>query len=138
MHAEALRDVPVGSAESPTAQPFEVWRAETLEGPSALPDLSLVAILDDAVVGWAGLAALTNQPGVAENLLTGVRSSARGRGIASALKREQAWRAKRAGFHRIETTNDEANAAMRAVNAKLGFTPEPVWLLVRGPLVERG
>ena len=72
---------------------------------------------------------------MAENLLTGVRRSARGRGIATALKREQARRAKEAGLRRIETTNDEANAPMRAVNARLGFEAEPVWLLVRGPLM---
>ena len=61
-------------------------------------------------------------------------AKARGRGIATALKREQARRAKRAGFRRIETVNDEENAPMRAVNARLGFEAEPVWLLVRGPL----
>lgn len=134
VHAEALRDVPVGS-EAPTARPFDAWRAETIDGPDALLDLSLVALRGDDVVGWAGLAAISGEPGVAENLLTGVRREARGFGIATALKREQAWRAKQAGFRRIETVNDEANAPMRAVNARLGFEAEPVWLLVRGPLV---
>jgi GNAT superfamily N-acetyltransferase len=133
VHAETLRDVPVGS-EAPTARPFDAWRAETVDGPDALLDLSLVALFGDDVVGWAGLAALSGEPGVAENLLTGVLREARGHGIATALKREQAWRAKRAGFRRIETVNDEANAPMRAVNARLGFEAEPVWLLVRGPL----
>jgi GNAT superfamily N-acetyltransferase len=134
VHAETLRDVPVGS-EAPTARPFDAWRAETVDGPDALLDLSLVALLGDDVVGWAGLAAHSGEPGVAENLLTGVLREARGGGIATALKREQAWRAKRAGFRRIETVNDEANAPMRAVNARLGFEAEPVWLLVRGPLL---
>jgi GNAT superfamily N-acetyltransferase len=133
VHAEALRDVPVGS-EAPTARPFDAWRAETVDGPDALLDLSLVALLGDDVVGWAGLAVHSGEPGVAENLLTGVLREARGGGIATALKREQAWRAKRAGLRRIETVNDEANAPMRAVNARLGFEAEPVWLLVRGPL----
>ncbi len=50
------------------------------------------------------------------------------------MKREQARRAKEAGLRRIETTNDKANAPMRAVNGRLGFEAEPVWLLVRGPL----
>lgn len=132
--ALALRDVPVGS-EAPTARPYEEWVAETIDAPDALPGLSLVALVDGEVVGWAGLCALSGEEGTAENLLTGVLREARGRGIATALKTEQARRAKRAGFLRIETVNDEANVPMRAVNARLGFEAEPVWLLVRGPLV---
>ena len=134
VHAVALRDVPVGS-EAPTAHPFREWLAETVDAPGSLPDLSLVAILDGEVVGWAGLAALSGGEETAENLLTGVRREARGHGIATALKVEQARRARLAGFLRIETVNDEGNAPMRAVNARLGFEAEPIWLLVRGPLV---
>lgn len=132
VHATALRDVPVGS-EAPTARPFDEWRASTVDAPDALPGLSLVALVGDEVVGWSGLEA-TADPEVAENELTGVLRPWRGRGIATALKREQALRARRAGLARIETTNDEANAPMRAVNARLGFQPEPAWLLMRGPL----
>lgn len=133
VHASALGDVPVGS-EAPTARPYEEWRASTVDSPDALPALSLVALVGDEVVGWSGLEA-TSDPDVAENELTGVLRAWRGRGIATALKREQALRAKHAGLQRIETTNDEANAPMRAVNARLGFEPQPAWLLVRGPLV---
>jgi len=130
----ALRDVPVGS-EAPSAAPYGEWLAETVEAPGALPGLSLVALLDGEAVGWSGLAELAGQERTAENLLTGVLPEARGRGIATALKVEQARRAKQAGFLRIETVNDEENAAMRAVNARLGFEAEPIWLLMRGPLV---
>jgi GNAT superfamily N-acetyltransferase len=133
VEVETIRDIPVGP-EAPTARPFAAWHAETIDAPGALPDLSLVALDGSGVIGWSGLAALGGEEGVAENLLTGVRRVARGRGIATALKLEQAHRAKLAGFRRIETTNDEANAPMRAVNARLGFKSEPVWLLVRGPL----
>ncbi len=129
----ALRDVPVGS-EAPTPRPYAEWVSETVDAPGALPELSLLALVGGEVVGWAGLAALSGGKEVAENLLTGVRPEARGRGIATALKIEQARRARRAGFVRIETVNDEGNAPMRAVNARLGFEPEPVWLLLRGPL----
>jgi predicted GNAT superfamily acetyltransferase len=100
-----------------------------------LPGLSLVALLDGEAVGWSGLAELARQERTAENLLTGVLPEARARGIATALKVEQARRARQAGFLRIETVNDENNAPMRAVNARLGFEAEPIWLLVRGPLV---
>jgi hypothetical protein len=32
------------------------------------------------------------------------------------------------------TSNDEANVAMRGINARLGYEPEPAYLFVRGPL----
>ncbi len=133
VHAIALRDVPVGS-EAPTSRPYDEWVSETVDAPGSLPALSLLALVDGEVVGWAGLAALSGEEGAAENLLTGVRPEARGRGIATALKIEQARRARNAGFRRIETVNDEGNAPMRAVNARLGFAPEPTWLLMHGPL----
>ena len=93
VHAETLRDVPVGP-EAPTAAPVREWRAETLDGPAALPDLSLVAI--STARSSAGQASRRSPASRASpmNLLTGVRREARGRGIATALKREQAWRAK--------------------------------------------
>jgi GNAT superfamily N-acetyltransferase len=132
---EAARDVPVG-AERPEPRPFEVWRADTVDGPDALPHLCLVALVDGTAVGWSGLCA-TGDDGVAENMLTGVLRTVRGRGLATALKREQAWRAREAGLHAIETTNDDGNAPMRAVNDRLGFAPLPTWVLVRGPLRDR-
>ncbi len=132
VEAEAVIDIPIG-AERLAPRPYTGWLADTVESPDALLDLSLVAVCGGEVVGWSGLAS-TGEGGVAENQLTGVRRAFRARGIATALKREQAWRARAAGLRRIETTNDEANDPMRAVNARLGFEPEPTWLTVRGPL----
>ncbi len=132
VEVEAVIDVPVG-AERLSPRPYAGWLAETVESPDALLDLCLVAVRGGEVVGWSGLAP-TGEDGVAENQLTGVRRAFRGRGIATALKREQAWRARGAGIRRIETTNDEANDPMRAVNARLGFEAEATWLTVRGPL----
>jgi GNAT superfamily N-acetyltransferase len=131
---EAARDVPVG-ADRPEPRPFATWRSDTLEGPDALPDLCLVALADGAAVGWSGLCA-TGEEGVAENMLTGVLRAWRGRGVATALKREQAWRARVAGLEAIETTNDDENAPMRAVNDRLGFAPLPAWVLVRGRVAD--
>jgi predicted GNAT superfamily acetyltransferase len=133
VEVEIVADVPTGS-ELMTPRSYDAWRADTIDAPDALPALCLVALVGDQVVGWTGLSALAEE-GVAENQLTGVVHAWRGRGIATALKREQAWRAKQAGLRRIETTNDEVNGPMRAVNLRLGFEPEPVWLSVQGPLV---
>ena len=128
---EAVPDIPAEAAF--TAYPFDVWRANLLESPGALPHLCIVALDGDEVVGYSGLLALAGQPGTAENQLTGVKRAWRGRGIATALKREQARRVFAAGFERITTYNDEVNAPMRAVNTGLGFAPQPPVIMVRGP-----
>jgi hypothetical protein len=78
IEVETTGDIPVGP-EALTPRSFEEWRTETVDAPNALPDLSLVALDGDDVVGWSGLAALGDD-GVAENQLTGVRRRARGRG----------------------------------------------------------
>jgi hypothetical protein len=53
--------------------------------------------------------------------MTGVARSERGRGIALALKEAQIAGAKAAGWKRLRTQNDLANAPMRRVNEKLGY-----------------
>jgi GNAT superfamily N-acetyltransferase len=126
---EASRDIPV---EGMGTRPFEEWRALYLEGPSALPEATFVAIAEGEVVGYASLFGYPG--GSAEHGLTAVRRPWRGRGIATALKRSQIDWAKRAGYTEIRTANDEANAAMRGINARLGYVAEPASLLLRGPL----
>ena len=55
-------------------------------------------------------------------------------GIATALKSAQiAWAAEN-GFRRLVTYNDEANGAMRGINDRLGYEPQPPVVLLRGPL----
>ena len=57
-----LAEFPVGP-EAPTPRSFVEWRTETIDAPGALPDLSLVAIDGDEVVGWSGLLALGGEEG---------------------------------------------------------------------------
>jgi GNAT superfamily N-acetyltransferase len=128
---EAVPDIPAQADFE--AYPYDTWHAQLLEGPGALPHLCVVALDGGEVVGYTGLLALQGEPGSAENQLTGVLRAWRGRGIAFALKREQARRAHAAGFERITTYNDEVNAPMRAVNTRLGFEPQSPVLMVRGP-----
>ncbi len=130
--AEALPDIPV-EAEF-VAAPFERWRALNLAGPSALPYACTVALAGEDVVGYAALLARPAEPGTAEHQLTAVRRAWRKRGVATALKRTQiAWAAEN-GFTRLVTYNDEANAPMRSVNARLRYVPQPPVVLVHGPL----
>ena len=114
--------------------PFERWRAQNLEGPGALPEAFTIALADGEVVGYAGLRRRGASSPIADNELTAVRRRWRRRGIAAALKRVQVERARAAGITRIFTTNDETNTAMRGVNARLGYRPEPARILVSGPL----
>jgi mycothiol synthase len=127
---EASLDIPVeGGLTRPS---FEEWRGVSLDIPNALPEAILVAVADAEVVAYASLYALSD--GVAEHGLTAVRRAWRGRGIATALKRLQIAWAKRAGYTELHTTNDEANEAMRGINERLGYLPQPASLMLRGPL----
>jgi mycothiol synthase len=127
---EAVPDIPAGESE---ARPYEWWLGYLVESPGALPHLLTIALDGGDVVGYSSVLALAGQHGTLENQLTGVKRAWRGRGIALALKREQARLAHEAGFERISTYNDEVNAPMRAVNTRLGFVPQPPSIMVRGP-----
>lgn len=66
--------------------------------------------------------------------MTAVVPDQRGRGIARELKRATVAWAIEHGLTTLETGNDEANAPMRAVNARLGYRPLPDEITMRGPL----
>ena len=131
--AEVGPDVP-SHEEAHEPMTFERWHAIYLEGPGAMPDACIVALVDGEVAGYTGLRRRGSASPTAENLLTAVRRPWRRRGIATALKREQILRAREAGVEQIYTTNDETNVAMRGVNERLGFRPAPTRILVSGPL----
>jgi mycothiol synthase len=113
---------------------FQHWQEQYLEGPGAVPEALMIALAEGRVVGYTGLRRRGAGSPIAENQLTAVRRPWRRRGIAAALKRVQVERGRAAGIKRILTTNDETNLAMRGVNARLGYRPEPVEILVGGPL----
>ena len=127
-------DVPRPEGDDFEGQPFGRWREQYLEGPGAVPDAMIAALAGDTVVGYTGLRRRGAASPVAENMLTAVRRDWRRRGIATALKREQVARARAAGIEQIFTTNDETNAGMRGVNARLGYRPAPTHIVVSGPL----
>jgi GNAT superfamily N-acetyltransferase len=88
------------------------------------------------VVGYASL--LVAPPGARRQAwhdMTAVVREWRGRGVAGALKRATIGWAIGRGMDALQTGNDIDNAAMRAVNARLGYRPLPDLLTMRGPIV---
>lgn len=130
---EAYPDVP-GEEESQVA-PFEEWLAMDMQGAGDRPEATFVALAGDEVVAYAKLSLSLARPTVAMHDMTGVRRAWRGRGIASALKAaEIAW-AKREGYEKLETQNEERNAPIRHLNERYGYVVAPGSTMVRGPLV---
>jgi L-amino acid N-acyltransferase YncA len=126
---EADADIPSG--EPIRSGEFEQWRAR-LFSPLADRDLSFVALEDGRVVGYAVLGRHTEDSYT--HWMTGVARSARGRGIALALKQSQIAAAKAAGAKALHTQNDLANAPMRRVNERLGYRLRFEWVHLAGPL----
>jgi mycothiol synthase len=126
--ADAAEDIP-GQPMRPT---YEQWRAFDIDRPTRLPELFFIALAGDEPVGYA---ALDNLGRDAFHGLTAVARAWRRRGIATALKQTQIAAAKRAGVRRLVTGSEERNAAMRTLNEKLGYKPEPSLstVVVRGP-----
>jgi mycothiol synthase len=123
--AECYPDMPV-SPPIP-APSYEEWLEEEVSGP-----VTFVALDDGRVVGAAAL--LDKIEGLAEHGLTAVRRSHRGRGIATALKQGLVHWASRNGYRELTTWTQDRNAAMQAVNLKLGYLPRPAVINVRRSL----
>ncbi len=127
---EADADIP--AAVPMSTGDLERWRGRNLD-PLVERELSFVALADGRVVGFAILG--RDAPGILAHYMTGVLRDYRGRGIAQALKRRQIAAARDAGWERLRTQNDLANAPMRAVNERLGYRSRLEWVHLRGPLL---
>jgi len=97
-----------------TPPAYDIWEAE-LAG--SRWDTIFLAVAEGR---WLGLVHGLDWP------FTGVHPTARGRGIATALKVWAISFAKAEGFARVDTESHEDNTAMRAVNRKLGFVGDVV------------
>ncbi|MBC2935050.1 GNAT family N-acetyltransferase [Nocardioides sp. zg-1228] len=122
---EALADFAV---DTPLDVTPERWATSWLADPMFL------ALHDGEVVGCAGLGRDPDQPTRAENGLTAVRRAWRGRGLAVHLKqRALAWAADH-GIHEVYTWTQDGNAAMRALNTRLGYATTRVGIQLARPL----
>ena len=99
-----------------------------------MPSSSRVEGDTDSVIGYASLFMLPGSTTRAYHDMTAVRREFRGRGIARELKHATIAWAIDHGLTTLETGNDEANAPMRALNARLGYRPQPDEITMRGPL----
>lgn len=104
------------------AAPFDERLAEEERGSAG----AFVALDGDEVVGCARPYAVPAVPGRLENGLTAVRKSHRRRGIATALERAEIACAAARGHRELATPSVAGNAAMRAVNQRLGYEPLPL------------
>ena len=70
----------------------------------------------------------------AKHGFTALRRSARGRGIAGAIKRAQIAWAKQHGIHTLRTANELRLPQMLALNERHGYRTLYVEIVLRGPL----
>jgi mycothiol synthase len=136
---ETFADIPTGDAPVSVGT-LEEFRARDVDRTGIPHDAYFVA-LDEATGDAAGYACLVFDAGsttVALHDMTAVRRAYRGRGIATTLKLATIAWAIDHGLEALETGNDETNAAMRAVNARLGYRPIPDLVGLHGPLAPEG
>jgi mycothiol synthase len=84
-------------------------------------DPMFLALYDDEVIGCAGLNRDADRPERAENALTAVRRTWRGRGIASHLKRRALHWAAANGLEEVYTWTQAGNSSMLRLNEHLGY-----------------
>ncbi len=122
--------VDVPRTEPPTPITYEFFEKEILNDAEWLAEVSFCALREDRIIGFTG-AFKGARDGWVDQWLTGIKREARGQGLATALKIKQIERVKALGFTTIRTDNDSRNAAMLAVNTKLGFVRQPAVLVMR-------
>ena len=136
---EAFADIPGGDTPMATGDLAE-FRARDVDRPGIPPAAFMIATdaATDEVIGYACLMFAPGSTTVAWHDMTAVARAWRGRGLATLLKRATIAWAIREGLVALVTGNDEENAPMRAVNARLGYQPLPDEVFLRGPLFSAG
>ncbi|HEY8645242.1 MAG TPA: GNAT family N-acetyltransferase [Gaiellaceae bacterium] len=106
----------------PAPMPFAEWRADLWDEPSFTIDGSFVAVADRTAAAIA-LLFIAPELGRAANAFTATMPQFRGRGFALAAKIATMRWAAANGISRVSTANDDTNAPMLAINARLGYEP---------------
>ena len=132
LYVAAENDIPT---DYPAGEfPFEEFERETLRKPMLDADASMNVLHGERPVSFAWL--LVDREGRrAEHELTGTVREYRGRGLARLAKLAAIRWAADNGIDVLLTGNDAENAAMLAINARLGYRPGPVWIELARPVV---
>ena len=112
---------------------YENWRRLIWDHPDCDRELSAVALVEGVVAGTTFLYS-DRETGRAGNSGTGVMRDFRGRGLGLLMKQHSLAWAAAAGITRVITQNDDTNAPMLAINARLGYQQFSVghaWVLER-------
>ncbi|MGH2481821.1 MAG: GNAT family N-acetyltransferase, partial [Ktedonobacteraceae bacterium] len=126
-------DIP-GSKEE-TLPPFEQMRKALYLSPGFPAEVQTIAVDGEKLVGSAQLLYYSANTSM-YNGGSGVERAYRGRHIALALKLLAIRRAHRYGAVHLRTHNDSENAAMLALNRKLGYVPQPGLYTMQSTLTE--
>ena len=117
------RDVPSPTPMPEQPPPFEQAKRMFFEGPGIDPPSTIIALRDGRTVGMT--VTMVKENGTAYTNFTGVSRAERGKGIAFAMKLRALRDLMTRGVKLFGTTNDEQNAAMRGINRRLGYVPDP-------------
>jgi mycothiol synthase len=123
---EAYPDQP-GRSEQ-VIESFESWRRWGLD--SHPPDAYFIAVDGTSVLGY-GLLDIDGDTG--RHAFTAIARAARGRGVASAIKRAQIAWAKERGLRVLRTANETRLEGMLALNRRHGYRPLYDEIVLRGP-----
>ena len=110
------------STEAVEDLPYDDWARMVLDYPLFAAEGSFVAYVADEPAAVSLLVADLDS-GRSMNWFTGTRRAHRGRGLGVAVKTASILWAKQRGIREMVTDNDETNAAMLAINRRLGFRP---------------
>jgi GNAT superfamily N-acetyltransferase len=117
---EATLDMP--QTETIDHIPYDEWEDHVLRYPAFTAEGSFVVMVD-GVAAAVSLLTATVENGRAHNMFTGSLRAYRGRGFAFAAKLASIQWAAANGITMMATNNDETNAAMLAINRRLGYLP---------------
>jgi GNAT superfamily N-acetyltransferase len=122
---EAALDEPV---DEPLGEmPFDEWHDRYFLRPDISLEGSSVVVANGRPVAIAELI-VDLDGGLASNGFTGTLRDYRGRGLARLAKLASIAWLREQGVTTLLTQNDETNAAMLAVNRRLGYRPASTWL----------
>jgi GNAT superfamily N-acetyltransferase len=123
---EAYPDQP-GRSEQ-VVESLQSWRAWGLDSHPA--ESCFIALDGDVVLGY-GLLDIEGDAG--HHRFTAIDRAARGRGVASAIKRAQIVWAKKHGLRTLRTANETRLTGMLALNRRHGYRPLYEEIVLRGP-----